>query len=192
MNNEFIDVNKCYNVFENIIQNAITKSTTTVLTNAKNKRLKDWMTKGLLISDRHKQSLSMKYKKHPNNIQLNLHYKKFKNNWYTKTIRLAKEKYYQTKFKNVNSNIKLAWKLINEITGSKYISENEIIKIKLNEHELNTKNDPITASNMFNNFFINITKNLTNHLLQKITMNLKIFLLMKFFLIIFRYTYYYK
>jgi len=50
--------------------------------NAKNKRLKDWMTKGLLISVRHKQSLSMKCKKHPNNIQLNLHYKKFKNNIY--------------------------------------------------------------------------------------------------------------
>jgi hypothetical protein len=158
---ELSDVNKCYNVFENIIQNAINKSTTTVLMNAKNKRLKDWMTKSLLTSTRHKQSLSMKCKKHPNNIKLNLHYKKFKNN-YTKTIRLAKEKFYQTKFKNVNSNAKLTWKLINEIIGSKGISDNEIIKIKLNEHEIHTKNDPITASNTFNNFFTNIAKNITN------------------------------
>jgi len=57
----------------------------------------------------------MKCKKHLNNTKLNLRYKIFKNN-YTKTIRLAKEKFYEQKFKNFNWNAKLTWKLINEIT----------------------------------------------------------------------------
>jgi len=148
-------------VFDNIIQNAISKSTTVVLMNAKNRQLKEWMTKSLLISSRHKQSLYIKCKKYPNNIKLNLYYKKFKN-IYTRTIRLAKEKFYELKFKNVNSNAKKTWKLINEITGSKCMKDNEILKIKHNDVEIHTKNDPITASNMFNNFFINIAKNITN------------------------------
>jgi len=33
------------------------------------------------------------------------------------------------------------------------------VKLKNNEFEVNVKNDPITASNMFNDFFINIVQN---------------------------------
>lgn len=33
------------------------------------------------------------------------------------------------------------------------------MKLKNNECEVNVKNDPITASNMFNDFFINIVQN---------------------------------
>jgi len=53
---------------------------------------------GLLTSARRKQFLSMKCKKHPNNLSLALHYKKYKNN-FTKTITLAKFKFYEQKFK---------------------------------------------------------------------------------------------
>lgn len=60
----------------------------------------------------------MKVKKHPNNLSLVLHYKKYKNN-FNKTVRLAKFKFYEKKFRNVSSNPKLTWKLINEVTGSK-------------------------------------------------------------------------
>lgn len=45
----------------------------------KNKRLKEWMTYGLLTSARYYQSLSMKRKKHPNNLKLDSHYEKYRN-----------------------------------------------------------------------------------------------------------------
>lgn len=86
------DVNHCYNVFDKIIKNAIDKSTTHIILRSKNIRLKEWMTNGLLTSARRKQFLSMKCKKHPNNLMLALHYKKYKNN-FTKTIRLAKNNF---------------------------------------------------------------------------------------------------
>lgn len=38
--------------------------------NAKEKRLREWMSKGLLWSARRKQSLSLKCKKHPSNVKL--------------------------------------------------------------------------------------------------------------------------
>jgi len=44
------DVNSCYDVFDKIIKKAIDKSTTQILLKSKNKRLKEWMTNGLLIS----------------------------------------------------------------------------------------------------------------------------------------------
>jgi len=116
------------------------------------------MTNGLLTSARRKQFLSMKCKKHPNNLTLALHYKKYKNN-FTKIIRLAKNNFYEQKFKSVSSNPKSTWNLINEVTGSKLRFNDDIVKLKNNECEVNVKNDPITASNMFNNFFINITQN---------------------------------
>ncbi|VVC31497.1 Reverse transcriptase domain [Cinara cedri] len=56
----------------------------------------------------------------------------------------------------------MTWKLISEITGSKLSSNDNIIKLKNNDCEINAKNDPITASNMLNNFFINIALNSLN------------------------------
>ena len=109
------------------------------------------MTNELLISARRKKYLSIKCKKNPNNQCLALHYKKYKNN-FTNSVRLAKIKYYEQKFKNVSSNPKLTWKLINEVISDKRRSKDKIIKLKHNEIELNVKKDPIIASNMFNNF----------------------------------------
>lgn len=65
----------------------------------------------------------------PNNLTLALHYKKYKNNL-RKIIRLAKNNFYEYKFKSASSNPKLTWKLINEVTGSKLRSKYEIVKLK--------------------------------------------------------------
>jgi len=110
------------------------------------------MTNGLLTSARRKQFLSMICKKHPNNLTFALYYKKYKNNL-TKIIRLAKNNFYEQKFKNASSKPKSTWNLINEVTGSKLRFEDDIVRLKHNECKVNVKNDPITASNMFNDFF---------------------------------------
>jgi len=56
-------VNTCFTYFQNKITKAIDESTATRSINSKNKRLKDWMSKGLLCSVRHKQFISLKCKK---------------------------------------------------------------------------------------------------------------------------------
>jgi len=73
---------------------------------SKNKRFNEWMINGLLISARRKPFVSMKVKKHPNNLSIALHYKKYKNN-FTNTVRLAMFKFYEQKFRNVSSNPKI-------------------------------------------------------------------------------------
>lgn len=90
--NEIGDFNKCYSVFNDIIKSVIDISTTCKVFSVKNKRLKEWMTNGLLTSARRKKYLSIKCKKHPNNQWLALHYKKYRNS-FTNTVRLAKLKF---------------------------------------------------------------------------------------------------
>lgn len=54
-------------------------------------------------------------------------------------MRLAELKYYEQQFKNV----KLTWKLISEGTGVNKRSNEEIIKLKINDPVMNARNNPI-------------------------------------------------
>jgi len=57
------DVNQCHNLFDKISKKFRCKPTFRMLVNAKKRRLKEWTNDELLSSARHKQYLSMKYKK---------------------------------------------------------------------------------------------------------------------------------
>lgn len=67
-NNSNID--ECVNFFYEIILNSIEKASSLEKVNSKNKRIKEWMTVGLLKSTRKKHELSKKVKKHPENTNL--------------------------------------------------------------------------------------------------------------------------
>lgn len=88
------NVNELFNTFQNIISKAIDLSTVNKVISYKNKRLKEWMSAGLLCSTRHKQAFSVKCKKNPNNVKLATYYKKYKNK-YTNVLRLAKISFYE-------------------------------------------------------------------------------------------------
>lgn len=73
------NVNDCYDIFMDKIVNAINSVTILKKSNAKNNQLKEWMTFGLLRSLRRKNALSLKVKKHPNNVNLRSYYIKYRN-----------------------------------------------------------------------------------------------------------------
>lgn len=52
------------------------------------------------------------------------------------------------KFKNISTNPKLSWKLINDVTNIKCRSNDEIIKLKYNKIEINSRKYPINVSNI--------------------------------------------
>lgn len=155
-------VDVCTTNFQNTIMNAIKKSLTTKNINSKNKRLKEWMTKGLLCSVRRKQYISMKCKKNPNNVSLASYYKKYKNT-FTKLLKVAKIKFYEDKFSKVSYNPKLTWKLINEITGSNPKNNDKIKTVIMNDKILNIDDNPKEVSNVFNNYFTDVGKNLAKN-----------------------------
>jgi len=101
----------------------------------------------------------MKCKKNPNNVNLSSYYKKYKNT-FTKLLRLAKIKFYEEKFRKVSYNLKLTWKLINKITGSNPKNNDRFKTVVVNDIIFNIDDNPKELSNMFNNYFSNVGKNL--------------------------------
>jgi len=75
-------------------------------------------------------------------------------------IKATKIKLDKDKFSKTIESPKLTWKLINELTGAKNVNNNaeRINSINTNGQCINVKKDPATATNIFNNFFINIGK----------------------------------
>jgi Notch-like protein len=120
------------------------------------------MTKGLLCSARHKQYLSLKCKKNPDNVELNSYFKKYKNS-FTKLIKHAKINYYTEKFSSVSSNLKLTWKLVNELTSRNSKNKDSIDFININDQSLNVEDNTEEAANHFNKFFVNVTENLAGN-----------------------------
>lgn len=149
------DVNNSVKMFLNKVSQIIDSSTTIKLENSKNKKIKEWMAQGLLCSVRHKQELSLKVTKHPNNAKLVSYYHKYKNK-FTTILRAAKNTYFKNKFNEVSYSPKLTWKVINETTGKHIFNKEDISHVKVNHKVINTCDDPYMVSNTFNSYFTNL------------------------------------
>jgi len=92
---KWTDLYSIFNVNESLdfvytrIHDATNRSKSLKTINSKSKRLQNWMTSGLLCSVRKKQELSLKIKKHPNNINLIKYYKNYRNKL-NNVIKMAK------------------------------------------------------------------------------------------------------
>lgn len=112
------NIDVCVDKFYVKILNAVERSRFLSKVNAKNKRLKEWMTLGLLNSTRTKHELSKKVKKHCLNINLRSYYKKYADKL-SCLIRAAKINFYKNAFSTLMGNPKLTWNSVKEITGEK-------------------------------------------------------------------------
>jgi len=87
--------------------------------------------------------------------------KKYKNT-FKKLLRLVKIKFYGEKFRKVSYNPKLTSQLINEITGSNP-KNNKIKTVIVNDKILNIDDNSKEVSNVFNNYFTDVGKNLATN-----------------------------
>jgi len=155
------DVNEAMDLVYTRIFDAINISKSLRKLNSKTNRLKNWMTSGLLCSVRKKQELSLKTKKHPNNIKLIQYFKKYRNKL-NYVIKMAKINYYNDQFQRVSGDPKNTWKLIKNLTN-KPNTDNDIIKrLNYNGNIIDAQKEPLTASNHLNMFFSTIGQNLAN------------------------------
>ena len=79
--------------------------------------LNPWMTRGLLLSRKHKDKLGVKKLRNPTDYNI----KNFKifNSIYNKVIRIARKKYYENKFEEVSKDIKKTWDVTREALGTR-------------------------------------------------------------------------
>jgi len=76
-----------------------------------------------------------------------------------KLVHLSKQLYYQKRLHHAQSNSKLVWNIINEVTGKPNQIVNGVNKIRTNKFDIIT-DSKIDICNEFNDFFVNLGKNL--------------------------------
>lgn len=155
------DVNVAIDLFTTIIENSIKKSQETKIKKIpKNKkRLKNWITLGIINSMRHRDRLYAKLKNQPFNIKLQEIYKKYRN-LLNVTIKIAKDVYFYKQISNVKGNTKKIWEFINEALDNKSNKTNFIPTILNRQNQIVTDN--ISIANEFNSFFVSIGTNISN------------------------------
>ena len=117
------------------------------------------MSKGLIISQKRKEKLFSKKKKHPSVIN-NDNFKIY-NTAYNKLRRAAKKLYYKNRFNKFISDSKQTWSLIREIIGTKK-DKNQLPDFFKDNGQIITDN--LEIANGFNKFFAQIGPNLASEI----------------------------
>jgi len=148
------------NIFNTKMNEVIKKSSFLKIIKISNKyaKIKEWITKGLIISIRNKDKI-LRFCLF--DIKLKLKLNRYKN-ILCAVIRMAKILFYQKSLKSIKKNLvqKKIWKMINEITGKVKSKDSNINKIK--QGGGNLLEDEFSICNEFNSFFVNVGKNIEN------------------------------
>lgn len=152
------DSNAAASTFINTIQNYITQATeTNPSIPAKRKKLKPWITVGLVNSIRNREKLRTKLTKQPYNTAL-------RNCQLLKTlINSTKNEYYKQKL--INKDSRDTWKIINEITNSTR-NKKEITEIMINNNIITVEENAKEIAQEFNNYYTSISEKLANNIRQ--------------------------
>lgn len=166
--NDIIDrnnIDKSFQHFLNKIEEMINMSSFNHVFKKSNKykRIKDWITKGLIISTNHKHKLSKQLFRRPFDSNLKQKYNNYINILNT-LIRNRKKIYYQDLLSKLQNNPKKMWETINNIAGRTKTYNVEINSIRLNNNSI--ANGNINIANQFNTFFTNVGKNIEYNIIK--------------------------
>ncbi|MCH2406285.1 MAG: hypothetical protein MK200_08855, partial [Nitrosopumilus sp.] len=116
---------------------------------------KPWITTIILRKMKHRDKLFARKKKDPDNDHLKSTYNRFRNS-VNRDIKTSKKEYYSRYFEKCKTNMKKTWKGINELISNNRKSPLSISQIN---HNKSIINDPDQIANTFNNFFVNVGRN---------------------------------
>ena len=120
-----------------------------------NKFFSPWLSRGLLKSVNKKNRLYKKFVT-SSSTSSETKYKAYKNKL-THLIRIAKRKYYDSKFENARNDLKTTWKLLNEVINKRKSKSSLPTSFK---SEGRTLTDPMEIADRFCKYFTNIGPNL--------------------------------
>jgi hypothetical protein len=126
---------------------------------SKLRKIKPWITIGIIKSIRHRDKLNQLLKKQPFNRDLRDYFSHYRNKL-TELIRTVKKDYYRGKLSNQNYNPKTLWSTINELRGKSNKKEAFPLKHFLNDNQAITTSSVKEIANKFNSFFSNVGENL--------------------------------
>jgi len=158
---EIEDPNSATNKLTNLVENAIQKATEEKKITSKQRKIKPWMTNGILTSIRKRDK--MKHHLLLNNTpQTLLEYKNYRNNL-SKLINNVKNSFYREKIIESANNSRNTWKIINEMTNNnRKTAETQIKEIVDDNGNIHT--DSTNIANTLNNYFTDIGTYLANQI----------------------------
>ena len=151
-----------FNKFIDIFKTTINKHAPLQKPTRRVKRLqkKPWLTKAILISTKTKNKLFLESKKHPNDTELCLFYKKYRNKL-THIIEKSKLMHYNTLIAESQHNSKKVWQIINDIVNLRQKQNHTNFEYVTDDQNV-TYTDAHDISNAFNNYFADIASKLAS------------------------------
>lgn len=149
------------NFYKTLRDHTLKSESKIVVTNKKYKKIKPWITVGLIISIKQRDKLYREMFKYQIDCQKNnlrtMPYLKTKylmyRNLLNRLIRNCKKKYYSIQIENAKNNTKKTWNIINEIANKKSMSSNIVNEVIINNEIITNKS---TIAESFNNYFTNV------------------------------------
>jgi len=155
------NINNCADKFHKILNNHINKAKKhkECIIPSNKRKIKPWITSGLIASIRVRDKLGKMTLKRSNDFHFLNYYKKYKNKLCS-LIRYVKNEYYRNKIKNNSNNIKKVWNIIGEVINRDLKNKTNITQINYNNELININTDINKCVNIFNNHFITVGENI--------------------------------
>jgi len=151
------NIEQNFQTLSDIISNKINEATYKKNINSKTRKRSDWITTGIVESINTRDRLSKQCELNPNNDVLKDIYIQYNKNL-KNTIKIAKNIHYKNKFLECDKDTRKIWKVSNEIIG-RNSSKHSITKLTINN---SIETNPVSIANHFNDYFVNVAKNLGN------------------------------
>nr|CAI5865258.1 unnamed protein product [Callosobruchus analis] len=153
--------------FYNKLQKCLDEVTSYVKITNNTRKLKPWMTAGILTSIRRRDKLRQ-YLKENNDDLLRQTYTSYRNK-ITNLIKTSKNNYYSQKFIEAGNNYRKSWDVINEITNNN--NNTKKIDIKAVTFNSNRLSSPMDIANAFNRHFNDIGEQITSQISDNTTLD---------------------
>lgn len=158
------NVEIAFKEFMLIISDVLFKSKKIIKIAHNKKKLKPWITQGLISSIRKRDKLHRQSKNNPNNIQLGLYYKRYRN-LLTNLIEQAKKNYFSERL-NLSKDSKNMWKNIKEIIDDQKINE-QVKQLITSDKTLIAGKDDKEIADAYNRFFQGVGSDLAENILKE-------------------------
>lgn len=155
---EIKDANTAMTALISIISSAKDKHTKEIIVTRKHRTLKPWITPGLLKCIKHRDKLHIKSKKSPDNLILQVTYRRYRN-FCNMLLRKLKRAFEKSELEKSKNNPKALWRTIKDITKTSKICSSPVELLK-------TSDTPATSLNNVCSFFSNIGKNMATKILS--------------------------
>jgi hypothetical protein len=160
------NVNKCADNFMRTIENIKNECTEEYEANGRMRKLKPWISRGLIVSIRRRDKLSKQCKRDPLNLRLQNTYKKYRN-FLNSLIRKTKENYYRNKIEESAGNPKLLWQNIRDIAGKGTKNNSFPIGAFISGGELPNELQIKSVCDKFNDYFSLVGYNLIQNIVSR-------------------------